>query len=174
VVLLGVLVLILCLASQLVLLSWADLSFVAPVTSIGYVLTALAGKLLLHEPLSAPRWAAILLIAGGVTLVARTPPSTAAADGHGGCDEMGDGGCDRGEHGARGGASVRWHEGPRGSARFSAAGSGRAPGQAAAQSQHCGRGGCAGLIVPFLSGPALGGRAELRCSGHRCCVRAGN
>ncbi len=80
----GVLLLILCLVSQLALLSWADLSFVAPVTSIGYVLTALAGKLFLHEPLSAPRWAAILLIAGGVTLVARTPPSTAAGERPGG------------------------------------------------------------------------------------------
>ncbi len=80
----GVLLLILGFASQLALLSWADLSYVGPVTSIGYVLTALAGKLFLHEPLSTPRWAAILLIAGGVALVARTPPSTAAREPHGG------------------------------------------------------------------------------------------
>lgn len=79
----GILLLILCLVSQLALLSWADLSFVAPVTSIGYVLTALAGKLLLHEPLSTPRWAAIFLIMAGVTLVSRTPLSTARGEGYG-------------------------------------------------------------------------------------------
>ena len=72
----GVLLLILGLASQLALLSWADLSYVAPVTSIGYVLAALAGKVFLGEPLSRPRWAAIALIAGGVLLVTRTAPSS--------------------------------------------------------------------------------------------------
>src|SRR2546425_125955 len=77
----GVLLLMLCLVSHLALLSWADLSYVAPMTSIGYVLTALAAKLFLHEPLSTSRWAAILLIAGGVALVSRTPPRSAG----GGC-----------------------------------------------------------------------------------------
>ena len=75
-ILAGVLVLIVCFAAQLALLSWADLSYVTPVTSIGYVLTALAGKLFLHEPLSTSRWAAILLITAGVTLVSGTRPST--------------------------------------------------------------------------------------------------
>jgi drug/metabolite transporter (DMT)-like permease len=51
----GMLLLIVGVAAQLALLSWADLSYVAPVTSIGYVLTALAGNLFLHEPLSAAR-----------------------------------------------------------------------------------------------------------------------
>ena len=41
---LGVLLLILWLASRMALLSWADLSYVLPVTSIGYVLVALAGR----------------------------------------------------------------------------------------------------------------------------------
>ena len=41
---LGVLLLILWLLSRMALLSWADLSYVLPVTSIGYVLVALAGK----------------------------------------------------------------------------------------------------------------------------------
>src|SRR5713226_3917256 len=53
----AVLLLTLGLASQLALLSWADLSYVAPVTSVGYVLTALAGNVFLSEPLSSPRWA---------------------------------------------------------------------------------------------------------------------
>jgi drug/metabolite transporter (DMT)-like permease len=75
-VLFGVVLMIGSLGAQLALLSWADLSYVVPVTSVGYVLNALAGNLFLHEPLSIVRWAAILLIMGGVTLVARTPRST--------------------------------------------------------------------------------------------------
>ena len=44
--------LILWLLSRMTLLSWADLSYVLPVTSIGYVLVALAGELFLHEAIS--------------------------------------------------------------------------------------------------------------------------
>jgi drug/metabolite transporter (DMT)-like permease len=77
----GILLQIVSLAAQLALLSWADLSYVVPVTSIGYVLTALTAKLFLHEPLSILRWTAILLISAGVTLVTRTKPlSTGAMD----------------------------------------------------------------------------------------------
>ena len=39
------------------LLSWADLSYVLPVTSVGYVLVALAGRSLLHETDHCRRWA---------------------------------------------------------------------------------------------------------------------
>ena len=46
---LGVLLLILWLLSRMALLSWADLSYVLPVTSVGYVLVALVGRCLLHE-----------------------------------------------------------------------------------------------------------------------------
>jgi len=77
----GVMLLIVGLGAQLALLSWADLTYVAPVTSIGYVLSALAGKLFLHEPLSPQRWIAIFLITAGVTLVSRTPLSTAGQRG---------------------------------------------------------------------------------------------
>ena len=69
---LGISLLILWLFSHMALLSWADLSYVLPVTSIGYVLSALAGKLFLHEAISRWRWAGILLIVAGVALVART------------------------------------------------------------------------------------------------------
>jgi uncharacterized membrane protein len=71
---LGISLLILWLFSHITLLSWADLSYVVPVTSIGYVLSALAGKLFLHEDISGWRWAGILLIMAGVALVARTAP----------------------------------------------------------------------------------------------------
>ena len=75
---LGVLLLILWLASRMALLSWADLSYVLPVTSIGYVLVALAGRVLLHEQITAKRWAGIALIMAGVALVSGgTAPQTA-------------------------------------------------------------------------------------------------
>src|SRR5215472_704931 len=66
---LGVLLLILWMLSRMTLLSWADLSYVLPVTAIGYVLVALVGRALLHEQISAKRWAGILLIMAGVALV---------------------------------------------------------------------------------------------------------
>jgi uncharacterized membrane protein len=59
------------------LLSWADLSYVLPVTSIGYVLVALTGRFLLNERITAHRWAGILLIMSGVALVSLgTAPRT--------------------------------------------------------------------------------------------------
>jgi uncharacterized membrane protein len=69
---LGISLLIVWLFSHMTLLSWADLSYVLPVTSIGYVLSAVAGKLFLHEDISRWRWAGILLIMSGVALVAHT------------------------------------------------------------------------------------------------------
>jgi drug/metabolite transporter (DMT)-like permease len=66
---LGVALLVTWMLSRMTLLSWADLSYVLPVTAIGYVLVALVGKLLLHEEISVKRWAGILLIMGGVALV---------------------------------------------------------------------------------------------------------
>jgi len=66
---LGVVLLITWMLSRMTLLSWADLSYVLPVTSVGYVLVALEGKLLLHEEISLKRWAGILLIMAGVALV---------------------------------------------------------------------------------------------------------
>jgi uncharacterized membrane protein len=77
---LGVLLLIFWLLTRMALLSWADLSYVVPVTSIGYALTALAGQLFLHEAIDWKRWSGIALIVAGVALVsgatdARTFPA---------------------------------------------------------------------------------------------------
>jgi len=73
----GVLLLILWLLSRMALLSWADLSYVLPVTSIGYVLVAFAGKWLLYEEITATRWTGIALIVAGVSLVTGgTEPQT--------------------------------------------------------------------------------------------------
>lgn len=74
----GVLLLILWMLSRMALLSWADLSYVLPVTSLGYVLVALAGKVLLHERITNQRWTGILLIVAGVALVSGySAPQTA-------------------------------------------------------------------------------------------------
>jgi drug/metabolite transporter (DMT)-like permease len=73
---LGVLLMVLWMMSRMALLSWADLSYVLPVTSIGYVLVALCGKLLLHEVITGRRWAGIALIMAGVALVGGTTPQT--------------------------------------------------------------------------------------------------
>jgi drug/metabolite transporter (DMT)-like permease len=76
---LGVVLLVLWMLSRMALLSWADLSYVVPVTSVGYVLVALVGRLLLNEQISAKRWAGIILIVAGVSLVGwKTAPQTSA------------------------------------------------------------------------------------------------
>lgn len=64
------------LLAQMALFSWADLSYVAPITSVGYALAAIAGWLLLGEVISRGRWFGISLIILGIVLVSRTPART--------------------------------------------------------------------------------------------------
>ena len=73
---LGVVLLIVWMLARMALLSWADLSYVLPVTSVGYVLVALVGRLLLHEQITMRRWAGIALIMAGVALVSGGAPQT--------------------------------------------------------------------------------------------------
>lgn len=75
-VLLGVALLILWVLSRMTLLSWADLSYVLPVTSFGYVLSALAARFLLAESITPWRWAGTLLIIAGICVVGTTAPKT--------------------------------------------------------------------------------------------------
>jgi uncharacterized membrane protein len=72
----GVSLLIVWLLSHMALLSWADLSYVLPVTSIAYALAAVVGRVFLHEQISLARWAGVALIVVGVALVGRTVPRT--------------------------------------------------------------------------------------------------
>jgi len=75
----GVLLLIVWTLARMALLSWADLSYVLPVTSIGYALVAILGRVFLGEQISLTRWAGIALIMGGVALVSlRSAPQTAS------------------------------------------------------------------------------------------------
>ena len=75
---LGIVLLILWLLSRMMLLSWADLSYVLPVTSLGYVLSALLGRLFLNEQVSWFRWGGTLLIVGGTILVGAGMPGSKA------------------------------------------------------------------------------------------------
>jgi drug/metabolite transporter (DMT)-like permease len=74
---LGVALLIVWTLTHMALLSWADLSYVMPVTAMGYVVTAFAARLFLGETVSPARWVGILLVTAGVTLVGQTASSTA-------------------------------------------------------------------------------------------------
>ena len=69
--LLGVASMALAFYSLLFGLSWGDLSLIGPATaSLTFVANAIAARIFLHEHVDARRWAAALLVAGGVVLMA--------------------------------------------------------------------------------------------------------
>lgn len=72
----GILVLISFMGSYMTALSWADLTFVQPATAFGNVVTALIGRVWLHEAISPVRWVGIGLIVIGVGFVANGPSRT--------------------------------------------------------------------------------------------------
>jgi drug/metabolite transporter (DMT)-like permease len=72
----GIVLLIGFFASYLTALSWADLTFVLPSTSISYVIVALLSRFWLHEQISFYRWLGIILIVCGVGFVANGPSLT--------------------------------------------------------------------------------------------------
>jgi multidrug transporter EmrE-like cation transporter len=61
---------------HMLVLSWADYSFVMPFSAIAYALVPLLGHLFLHEQVSTARWIGIVLIVLGVILINRTPHRT--------------------------------------------------------------------------------------------------
>jgi drug/metabolite transporter (DMT)-like permease len=85
---LGILFLLAFFACYMTALSWADLTYVLPATSLGYVLLAVIAKYQLHEQITTARWLGILLITMGVGFVAGGPElthhhaHTATADSH--------------------------------------------------------------------------------------------
>jgi drug/metabolite transporter (DMT)-like permease len=60
----------------MLVLSWADYSYVQPATAMGYVIVALLGHFVLHETVTPLRWIGISLIFLGVLVVGHTPPRT--------------------------------------------------------------------------------------------------
>jgi drug/metabolite transporter (DMT)-like permease len=75
----GIALMLLFMVCHMLVLSWADYSFVMPFTAIAYALVPLLGYLFLHEHVSAARWTGIVLIFLGVLLINRTPPRTTVA-----------------------------------------------------------------------------------------------
>jgi drug/metabolite transporter (DMT)-like permease len=73
---LGILLLLAFFACYMSALSWADLTYVLPASSLGYVLVALIARFAFHEEISATRWVGIALIAAGVGFVAAGPSVT--------------------------------------------------------------------------------------------------
>lgn len=80
----GVTSLIVFFIAYMLVLSWADYSFVQPASSLAYGVVALLGYLMLGEHISLLRWAGIAVICLGVFVVGRTAPSTPSleSDGH--------------------------------------------------------------------------------------------
>jgi len=73
---LGILLLLGFVVLNMNALSWADLTYVLPATSLGYVLIALIARFVLHEQVSLLRWCGIALISAGVGFVAGGPMLT--------------------------------------------------------------------------------------------------
>jgi drug/metabolite transporter (DMT)-like permease len=84
---LGIIFLLGFFASYMTALSWADLTYVLPASSLGYVLLALIARFALHEQISVMRWLGIALVSSGVGFVTsgpevtRRPPHPRSSDG---------------------------------------------------------------------------------------------
>ncbi len=65
----GILLETLFFGALLYLLSRHDVSLIWPLTSLGFVLTALSAKFILHERVDGLRWAGVLLIVLGAAMV---------------------------------------------------------------------------------------------------------
>lgn len=76
-VLLGITLLVLWMLARMTFLSWADLTYVLPVTAFGYVVTAVLGKVFLAERISPARWVGVALIVAGTMLVGLGNPGSA-------------------------------------------------------------------------------------------------
>jgi drug/metabolite transporter (DMT)-like permease len=72
----GIAMLILALLTRMALLSLADLSYILPVTAVGYVLSALFGRVFLHEIVTPQQWMGIVFIFAGTALVGSTRQNT--------------------------------------------------------------------------------------------------
>lgn len=70
---LGIGSLLLFLVLFMLVLSWADYSFVMPASSVSYAVAVLMSHWLLKEAVTPERWAGVALICVGVALIARTP-----------------------------------------------------------------------------------------------------
>ncbi len=73
---LGIGSLIIFFAANMLVLSWADYSYVQPASSVAYGMSALLAHFLLCEVVTPTRWTGVLIICLGVLVVGHTPPRT--------------------------------------------------------------------------------------------------
>jgi drug/metabolite transporter (DMT)-like permease len=71
---LGIASLLTFFVAYMLILSWADYSYVQPSTSLSYASVAILSHFLLAEHISPLRWSGILVISIGVFIVGRTSP----------------------------------------------------------------------------------------------------
>jgi drug/metabolite transporter (DMT)-like permease len=73
---LGIVSMLLFTAALMLVLSWADFSYVLPATAAMYAVVPLLGHFVLGESVSPRHWVGIALITLGMTFVGSTPPNT--------------------------------------------------------------------------------------------------
>ena len=73
---LGIASLITFFVAYMLVLSWADYSYIQPASSVAYVVVALLAHFMLREVVTPIRWMGVLCICVGVLVVGRTPPRT--------------------------------------------------------------------------------------------------
>jgi hypothetical protein len=73
---LGIASLITFFAAYMLVLSWADYSYVQPASSVAYGMVALLAHFMLREAVSPLRWIGVLFICLGVLVVGHTSPRT--------------------------------------------------------------------------------------------------
>jgi drug/metabolite transporter (DMT)-like permease len=71
---LGIASLLTFFLANVLILSWADYSYVQPASSVGYGVSALLGYFMLGEPVSPLRWLGIAIICLGVLVVGQSNP----------------------------------------------------------------------------------------------------
>ncbi|PYT91542.1 MAG: hypothetical protein DMG36_17840 [Acidobacteria bacterium] len=73
---LGIACLLMFFAAYMLVLTWADYSYVQPASAFSYAVVAVLGLLLLGEKVNLLRWSGIAVICVGVFIVGHTHPRT--------------------------------------------------------------------------------------------------
>jgi drug/metabolite transporter (DMT)-like permease len=73
---LGIASLITFFVAYMLVLSWADYSYVQPASSVAYGMVALLAHFVLREVVTPMRWIGVVIICLGVVVVGQTPPRT--------------------------------------------------------------------------------------------------
>jgi drug/metabolite transporter (DMT)-like permease len=73
---LGIGSLIIFFSVYMLVLSWADYSYVQPSSAVAYLMILLLAHFVLHETVSLTRWIGVMIICAGVLVIGYTPPRT--------------------------------------------------------------------------------------------------